>query len=222
MFTKELFLTPFQSLLNQIVKILPALLLAIIIFIVGWIVAKLVYKAIVKLSRMIKLNQFAQPLIVFFERSGYKLDLGKIIGFLFKWFVIIGSLVISLDILGLQSVTNLLSEFIVLSIPKVIIGILVLVAGITLADFVKKLVKGSTKMLNVKSAGLLANIAKISIIVFTVLITLDLIGVDASVINVLYIGVVSMVTLAGGLAFGLGGQRAAAELIEDIKTSFNK
>ncbi len=217
---QQFFVDAFQSLVNGVVDILPKLFLAIFVFIIGWVFARLVYRLVIKFANITKLNALAKPLNHFFERSGYKMNLGKLIAFLLKWFIVIGSLVVSLQILNLP-VKNLLIEFMRFGI-KVIFGILILVVGITLADFVKKLVKGSTKILNVRSAGLLANIAKITIIIFTVIFTLDFVGVDTAVINTLYIGVVSMFTLAGGLAFGLGGQRAAAELIDDIQESLHK
>ena len=104
----------------------------------------------------------------------------------------------------------------------VIIAIFVLIAGIVLANFVKRLIKSSTAVLNIKPAGFLANLARIALIVFTVLISLNIIGFNSDIINIIFMGAVAMIALAGGLAFGLGGQKAAAEAIEDIKRTMHK
>lgn len=221
-FTQETFLYSFLKLWNGIISIIPNLLGAIIIFILGWFVGKLAYKAILKISHALKIDEATKPLSGTFERAGYKLHFGKVIGTLVKWFIVIGSLVISLEILGLSGVASLLLGIVVVRIPQVIIAILILLAGILVANFVKKLILGSTQMLNVKSAAFLANLARIAIIVFTVLIALNTIQVDSNTINTLFIGFVAMFALAGGLAFGLGGQKAAAQAIEDAKAAMRK
>ena len=220
MFTKEMFLNPFVELWDGIVAVLPKLILAIIVFIIGWLVAKLVYKAIVKLGNAMKLDDAVRPMAGAIEKAGYSLKVGRTIAFLVKWFIIIGTLVVSLDILGLQATKILLIQ-IIAYIPQVIIAIFVLIAGLALANFTKKIIKGSTRMFHVKSATFLANIARIIIVVFTVLIALDLL-IPSAIIITLFTGIVFMFALAGGLAFGLGGRDAAAEAIEEIKKSMQK
>ncbi len=221
MFTKEMFLSPFINLWDGIVAILPRLIVAIIVFTVGWLIAKVIYKAIIKLGKKIKIDEAVKPMAGAIEKAGYSLKIGRSIAFLVKWFIVIGSLVISLDLLNLETTKNLLTG-IVSYIPQVIIAIFVLISGIVLANFVKKLIKSSTTVLNIKSAGFLANLARIALIIFTVLISLNIIGFNSEIINIIFMGAVAMVALAGGLAFGLGGQKAAAEAIEDIKRTMHK
>jgi hypothetical protein len=221
MFTKEMFLNPFIELWNGIVAVLPKLIVAIIVFIIGWLVAKVVYKAIVKLGKKIKIDEAVKPMAGAVEKAGYSLKIGKTIAFLVKWFIVIGTLVVSLDLLGLQTTKGLLTG-IIAYIPQVIIAIFVLMAGVALANFTKKIIKGSTSVLNVKSAGFLANLARITLIIFTVLISLNVIGFNSEIINILFMGAVAMVALAGGLSFGLGGRDAAAEVIREVKSSMHK
>ena len=221
MFTKEMFISPFAELWNGIVAVLPKLIVAIIIFTVGWLIAKIIYKTIVKIGNKLKLDEAVKPMAGAIEKAGYSLKIGKAIAFLVKWFVIIGSLVVALDILGLRTTKGLLTG-IIAYIPQVIIAIFVLLAGVSLANFVKNIIKGSTAVFNVKSAGFLANLARVTLVIFTVLIALNIIGFNSEIINILFMGAVAMVALAGGLAFGLGGRDAAAQAIEDFKKSMRK
>lgn len=220
MFTKEIFLSPFADLWSGIVIILPKLILAIVIFTLGWLIAKVVYKVIVKLGEKLKIDEAVKPMAGAIEKAGYTLKIGKSIAFLVKWFIVIGSLIISLDLLGLNTTRSLLAG-IIAYIPQVIIAIFVLLAGVSLANFTKDIIKGSTALLNVKSAGFLANIARVTLVIFTILISLNIIGFNSEIINILFMGAVAMIAIAGGLAFGLGGQRAAAEAIEDMKKSMH-
>ncbi len=221
MLTKEMLLNPFIVLWRQTVILLPKILLALIVFILGWFIAKLVYRLIVKISKKIKLDDAMKPIAGAMERSGYHFSLGRVIAFLVKWFIIIAFLIVALDILHLQG-TKIILISLINYIPQVVISILILLAGVALADFTKKLVLGSALFFSVKSATFFANLAKVVLIVFTVLVSLDILIPNSAIINTLFTGVVFMVALAGGLAFGLGGKEAARDAIEDMKESMKK
>ena len=45
-------------------------------------------------------------------------------------------------------------------------------------------------------------------------------GVAANLIQILFTGFVAMLAVAGGIAFGLGGQDAAKDVVEDLKKKF--
>jgi hypothetical protein len=214
------FTQPFIDLWGSFINGLSVLLPALLVFIVGIVISRIVYKTIVKIFAATKIDQMVKPFAGVVELAGYKLRIGHVIGWLLKWFIMIASLVISLDILKLDVVSDRLT-LIVAYIPQVIIAIVILFAGFLLGDFVKKLIKSSTKMLNYKSAALLGNIARIAVVVFTLLLSLDLLGLG-EFFQIIFVGLVSMLALAGGLAFGLGGRDAAAKAIEDAKHALHK
>jgi hypothetical protein len=84
-------------------------------------------------------------------------------------------------------------------------------------NLVYSLVKGSTRAAGVMSATLLATISKWSIIIFGVLAALLQLGIAESLVNTIFMGIVAMLSLAGGLAFGLGGRDEAATLLRKLR-----
>jgi hypothetical protein len=52
---------------------------------------------------------------------------------------------------------------------------------------------------------------------FTILVVLNQLGVAQDLIRILFTGIVALLALAGGLAFGLGGQTAAKEILEEVR-----
>jgi len=221
--TNEIYTRPFVELWSAIAYSLPRIVLAIVVFLIGWIIAHLIYKGVVKLVKSLKIDQALEPtgLSSAFQRAGHPLNVGKVIGFLVKWFIIIAFVVLALDLLELNSIKQLLMG-IASYIPQVILAAFVLFVGFIVADFVKKLVSGSSKLLNFHSSALLGSITRIAILVFTILIVLNMLGIGDEIVNVLFIGIVGMLSLAGGLAFGLGGRDAAAKAIEKFKHEIHK
>lgn len=220
MFTSQMFLKPLFDMWAQVALFVPKFIFALVIFVVGMIIAKTLYKLIVKAFGS-KLDDMVRPLAGVIERAGYKLRIGHIIGWLVKWFFVIVTLIIALDILDLNQLQIFL-EGIVAFIPQVIIAAFVLFAGYVLGDFVKKLVKASTKMLNFKSAAMLGNLARTVIIIFACIVALSQVGIGTTIINTLLTGFVAMIAIAGGLAFGLGGKDHAKDLIEHAKKTMHK
>lgn len=214
----DVLLNSVQQLWFELAAFLPRFALAVIVFIIGWLVAVLVYRGIVALIDAIKLDRLLEPtgLNAFVARSGHGFSSGKIIGWLVKWFIIIAFLVAAFNIVGWDSVNAILTQ-IAIYIPRVILAAFVMFAGFIIADFVKRVVAGSTKATRFAQANLVGSFTKWVIIIFTLLIVLNLIGLAATVVNSLIIGFIAMIALAGGIAFGLGGKDVAREALENFQ-----
>lgn len=209
----------FQNIWTGAASFVPNLIAAILIFIVGWIVGALVGRLIAHLIRTVKLDtaleQAGFGAVV--KRAGWNLDSGAFIGGLVKWFVIVAFLVASFEVLGLNQVNVFLQSVVLLYLPQVIVAVLILLVAIVIADVLSKVVVGSAKAAGVKSANFLGTVTKWSIWIFALLAALVQLGIAVGFIQTLFTGVVVALSLAFGLAFGLGGQEAAARWIEKTR-----
>ena len=92
-----------------------------------------------------------------------------------------------------------------------------MLAGVMLANFLKSLVKASVASAKLHNANFLSSLAWWVVIIFGFLAALIQIGIAATIINTLITGLIAMLAIAGGLAFGLGGRDYAAHLIEKFR-----
>lgn len=210
----------FGGIWGGVVAFLPSLIAAIVIFIVGWIVAALIGKLIAHLIKAIKLDSALEQagFGAVVRRAGFNLNAGAFIGGLVKWFFIIVALVASFEVLGLNQVNVFLQNVVLLYLPQVIVAVLILLVAIVIADALRKLVVGSAKAAGVKSANFLGTVTKWAIWIFALLAALVQLGIAVGFIQTLFTGVVVALSLAFGLAFGLGGQEAAARYIEKTRS----
>jgi hypothetical protein len=120
------------------------------------------------------------------------------------------------DILGLNQVTSFLNNTL-LYLPNVVVATIILSIAFLLGSFVYTIVRSSTKAAGVMSATLLATIIKWSIVVFGLLAALLQLGIATSLVNTIFIGLVAALSLAIGLAFGLGGKEEAALILKKLR-----
>ena len=218
----QVFRLSLQGLWYGFITTIPRILLAIIIFIIGWIVAatlgKLVTVALdsLKLDRLFK-NQSTDAALA---RAGIRLHIGKLFGELVKWFIIVVFLIASLNLLNLDQVTLFL-QAVLAYIPQVIIAALILVAGTILADFVRKIVTGSAAVANVRSSRMLGSLAYYAIWILSIVTALDKLGIFGYFGQILFTGLVLMLAVAFGLAFGLGGKDAAGRWVNRLSEDFS-
>lgn len=222
----DTFATSLQSLWVGFITFIPGLILAIIIFVIGWIIGSVVGKAISQLFAALKIDKVFESAGVgdIMARANMRLNVGKFIGDLVKWFILAVFLMTALSVLQLTEVTQFLRDVVVQYLPHVIIAALVLVMATVISDFMRKFIRGSAKMANVRSANLLGSIAHWAIWIFAIIIALTELGIAASFMQILFTGIIAMLAIAGGLAFGLGGRDAAARAIENVRenTSMKK
>lgn len=213
----QVFVLSLQGLWYGFVATVPKILLAIIVFVIGWIIATTLAKLVTAGVDALKLDKlFASAgADQAFARAGWKLHIGGIVGWLVKWLIVIAFFMASVNILGLDQVSSFLGE-VLAYIPQVIIAVLVLVAGTIVADFTRKIISGSAAIANVRSARLIGSIAYYAIWILAIVTALDKLGIFGYFGQILFTGLVFMLALALGLAFGLGGKETAGRWVSKI------
>jgi hypothetical protein len=212
----------FQHLFYGVIAFIPNLVIAVIIFIVGWLVGAGVGRVVEQVVNSLRVDQAlkATGLERVLSRAGFTLSSGKFLGELVKWFFIIVFLVASLDVLGLTTVNLFLTEVVLGYLPQVIVAVLILLVAAVIAETMGRVVEGSAKAASLQAAGFLGKVTRYAIWVFAFLAALAQLNVASAFVQTLFTGVVIAVSLAVGLAFGLGGQRAAERYIDRLSAEF--
>jgi hypothetical protein len=202
-----------------VINFTPKLIVAILIALIGVVIGAILGKLVAQLIKLTKVDNAlkAAGADKFVEKSGIRLDVGAFIGALVKWFFIVVFLVVSFDILGLQAVTAFLTGDVLSFLPKVIVAAIIIVVAAIIAEAMQKVVVASAKAAASKSANFAGNIAKGAVWLLAIFAVVAQFDSLAQIVGPLLQGIIIAVSLAVGLAFGLGGQDAAAKYIEKLK-----
>ena len=207
-----------RDLYARLIGFLPSFLVAVIVLVVGWVVAVFVAKLVKQVLQSVKLDEVGDKLGLdeISARTGMKLSVSGAIAWLVKWFLLLAIFLAAADILNLTQISVFLNS--VLSyIPSVIAAAGIMLLGTMVAHFLARLVRHSVKAAGLASADLLGSITRWAVMVFTVLATLDQLGVAQAFVQTLFTGMIAMFAIAGGLAFGLGGKEHATKVLNMIE-----
>ena len=215
----EVLQNSFQDIGIGLANFIPNLFVAIVIFIVGWIIGSILGKVVGQIISSLKIDNALKSAGVgeLVAKAGFNLNAGAFIGGLIKWFFIIVFLVAALDVLKLTQVNQFLQNVVLSYLPQVIVAMFILLVAVVIAEAMQKVVVGSARAANIKSANFLGAATKWAIWIFAILTTMIQLGIAVSFIQTLFTGVIIAFSLAIGLSFGLGGQEAAAGYIEKIR-----
>ena len=210
----------FQNLFYGLVAFIPNLVIAIVIFVVGWLIGVGIGRVVKQIVDALRVDQALKStgLERLLSRAGFQLSSGKFLGFLVEWFFIIVFLVAALDVLHLTTVNLFISEVVLGYLPQVIVAVLILLVAAVIAEAAERVVAGSARAAALHAAGLLGKMTRYAIWIFAILAALAQLDVATAFVQMLFTGVVIAVSLAVGLAFGLGGQASAARYLEHLQS----
>src|SRR5688572_28500867 len=213
--TIEMSLEPLRGFLISVGEFLPRILLALLVLLAGWMVAKMVLFDIATGLRAVNFNVLTERagMDSFLRDGGIRSDTTEILGLLFYWLVILASLVIGFNLLGLEYITDLLGR-VVWFLPKVMVALLILAFGAYFARFVGNAVIAYCRNVHLQDAEILGRLAQYAILAFVLLIALDQVDVGGEIVRQTFLIVLAGIVFALALAFGLGGKEWAAEMLE--------
>lgn len=213
------------DLVNSLVRVLnqgllalgnffPRFLGGLVIFLIGLVVAKIVKNLILGILKIVKFESWLKKYGVPEGKDG--LLWSNIIAELGRWFVVILFLIPTVEAWGVPQVTLVLNK-VLLYLPNIFVAIVITVVGLVFANLGHDLVLASVRGVSPEIANTAAIVTKWIAIVFVILAVLTQLGIAADLIRILFTGIVVMLALAGGLAFGLGGQGLAKDILDDLK-----
>lgn len=211
---KQALLDSSDNVLERIANFFPNLLGAIIILVIGWLVAMLLQKIVDRALRLVGLQKLFELVKVedVVKKGRFKTDSVGLVGLFVKWIILIVTFLAAADALNLHQVVDFFAV-ILGYVPNVIAAVAIVLIGAVLAKFLGDVVKGSADAGGLAYSRVLSTITVWAIWVFALLAALVQLGVAGELIRTLFTGFVALLAIAGGLAFGLGGQNAAKRLV---------
>jgi len=219
----EVTISAFQSLWEELISFLPNFLGALIVFFIGWAIAVGLQKLITQLLRALRIDPILEKIgtAKFFERAEIKMDFAGWIGTFVKWFLILVFLLAATDILKLGDVSVFLRS-VLGYIPNVVVAIVVLLLAIWLASVLKRIVHASVSASNIRAAAFLGTVTHWAILIFGLFAALIQLGIAPVLLQTVITGVIAMLAIAGGLAFGLGGKEAASNFLNKLRKEISE
>ena len=197
-----------------LVIFLQSFVAGLIVLIIGIIVAALLRQVVLEVLKALKIENLLKRYGVPEARGD--LNWSNILSEIVRWFVILLFLVPTVKVWGVPETTSVLNE-IVLYIPQVFVATILVLVGLVFANLTHDVVLASVHSIAPETSRVVATVAKWAIIVFVAFGVLIQLGVAADLIRILFTGIVAMLAIAGGIAFGLGGQGSAREVLEALK-----
>jgi len=195
--------------LGTLFSFIPQLIGALVILIIGYIVAKILQAITTRVLQGMGFQGWMESggIKQFFDRSQTQQTPLSIIGKLVFWLVFFIAITMAVDTLGISAISDVLAQFIAY-IPQIIAAILILVLATLLANFVAGIVRGAT------GSNIIGSVAQYGIIVFAAFAALTQLGIASELIAPTFLILLGAVALAAALAFGLGAQGTARDIVQ--------
>jgi hypothetical protein len=200
---------------NELAVYLPRLLAAVLLLVLGWAVARLLRRAVIRFLKMLRLDEFAERAGVedFLIQGGVRYTAVTIVANLIYWIVLFAVMLAALNSLGLQAAAQLLND-VVLYIPNVIVAVLVLLFGSLLGRFVRTALFAYLNNLGVQGADLISQVAQVALMIFVFSVALEQLSIGGQILISAFQIAFGALCLALALAFGFGGRRWAAHVLD--------
>nr|MBI5455616.1 hypothetical protein [Candidatus Levybacteria bacterium] len=209
----------FNSAFYGVVSFIPKFLAGAIIFLIGVIVASILKQVVLSLFKTLKLEEILKRYGV--PEAKDQFSWANMLSEIVRWFVIIVFLIPTADVWGLQRIITVLNDFLNY-LPNVFVAAVIAMVGFVLARLSHDVVLASAKGVDEQTAAAIASVVRWAVNVFVLLAVLNQLGVASDLIKILFTGLVAMLAIAGGIAFGLGGQGAAKDVVEEVKKKFSR
>lgn len=190
---------------------LTLLLIAGLIALAGWLLGALLSRAAQSILALVGIDAPAKRLAASMDIRPDLLP-SRLVGFGIFWLTILGTSVVALRVVGLDLAPSIIARLQDV-VPRVVISSLVLLLGIPLALAASRLLNSLLLQSGVRPNRIRSQGVAALLVAFTVLISLDQLGLAAHLVLAVAIAIVGAAALAIALAFGLGCRDLARDLI---------
>ncbi|ADB30296.1 Conserved TM helix repeat-containing protein [Kribbella flavida DSM 17836] len=205
------FTQPFEDAFGKLLGFVPNLIGGLVILAVGYLVAKVLGKLVSKLLGKVGFDQWMERAGVsgVLQRSGTGLTASAMLGKVVFWFVFLIGFTMFASALGVPEISNFMSAMLGY-IPRIFAAIVIVCLAALFANFLAAIIRGAT------GNETLAKVGKYAILVYAAFAALTQLGIAVQLTGNTLLIVLGGLSLALGLAFGLGGREMAGEALRTL------
>ncbi|EKD58126.1 MAG: hypothetical protein ACD_57C00022G0005 [uncultured bacterium] len=207
------------SLVNFL-NFIPALIGGLIVLTLGLIIAAVAYRVVVGVLKAAQVEKLLARYGIT-KIEGRDIEWGEILAELARWSIIIVFLIPTLQAWRLDAVNVVLNR-VILYIPNVIVAVILAIVGLAISKLAYRVSYSASRSLGTHLAHVVSLVAQWSLVIFVSFLVLHQLGVAPELLRILFGGLIAMIAVAGGLAFGLGGQGTARAILEAWWDKFKK
>jgi hypothetical protein len=211
-------LASLNNALLVVATFVPKFLAGSIILLIGIITASILKQVILEVFKALRLEDYLKKYGV--PEGRRELQWTNILAEIIRWFVVVIFLIPTADVWGLPQIVTVLNTFL-LYLPNVFVAAIIALVGMVFARLSHDVVLASAHGVSPETAQGIASVTRWAVTIFVVLAVLNQLGVASDLVRILFTGFVAMLAVAGGIAFGLGGQGAAKDTIESLRKKLN-
>lgn len=197
---------PAAEMLQVVLTMLPNVLIAIVLVLIGVWLGRWVGQLVARLLEQLGFNSLFNYLGLIKLSQATTATLSQIAGRITQIIIIVIFTVQALNIINLHFLVNIFQN-ILSYLPSVLTAVIILGIGLYLGTLVQQVLSNIVK----PKWKLLVSVAQYGIITISVFMALNQLGVATAIVTSAFIILLSGVSLALALAFGLGGREFAAQ-----------
>lgn len=211
---KDIALQSLTTMWLEITKVFPNIVGALVVIIIGWLVTKLVVRIIRKVLKLAKANKLDDKLneIEIIEGKKLNFDTIKVVSKFVKYLMYIVLLVTASDIMGLDIITNQISNLISY-LPQLFAALVIFIVGLLFANFVKNGLKSLFESMDLSGGKMISQVVFFLLLTFISITALNQAGIDTEIITNNINMIIAAFLLAFAIAFGLGAREVVGKLM---------
>jgi hypothetical protein len=173
-------------------------------------------RLVVQLLNTLSLERVSKSLGIekFLKKADVKLSLTELIGAVVNWLIIFVFFLAAVDILGLSSVSQILTD-VLGYIPNVVAAALIFGVGYFVAGIVDGVVRGALASVDHDVAKPVGKVARWLLIVISFFAAVDQLQIARGLISTFFQGLTYTIVLVVGLSVGLGAKDLVSKVLND-------
>jgi hypothetical protein len=201
---------PAITMLTTVMNAIPVLFGAALVLIIAYIAGRLVSVLATNLLAGVGFDRVPEILGLRLPDTKSERSLSEVAGYIVLAAVILLAAIEASSLLGFEFLATILAAILAFG-GQVLVALLIFAIGLYLANLAHKAIMAAGGA----RAGLMANLARVAILVLIAAMSLSQLGVAAEVITIAFGVLLGTIGIAAALAFGLGARDTAGRIVEN-------
>ncbi len=204
----------FKNIWQEILNILPKLLLVVVFVLIAWLFIKLFLLILKRILKAVKVDSLITKLnkSEIFGKKDFNIVPSKFILETVRYLLILVFIIIAADILNLKAISGGISKFIGY-LPILLSALAIFVIGVYIASLIRKAVAKAIKSFEMTGSKLISNMIFYLIVIFVTITALNQAGINTEIITKNIILLIGAVLISFTIAFGLGARDVVQRLL---------